>query len=249
MLEKMQRYVVITEKNMAEQKEKCRELSDEVEACRVLIESLEVTARDAHLQVQRQLEHKGVVSQFRLKHLHSGGQIVQLTTHQAEIGCNVFLEHTNGVHSMYRVYLPTTDPCPSPSNGETVAVLPEFKVDAGLTMCDVWEGFYNKEKGKNQVERRKFMRRRTGVKKSVCKAFGCCDVPEESTLFRAVCGFVEGSQEQCHQCDDEEDGSVATRCSEKDRKKMLTQMINTCTMEMLRKNWNKWSCVRNGLAQ
>jgi hypothetical protein len=160
-----------------------------------------------------------------LKHLHSGGQIVELTTHQAEIGCNVFLEHTNGVHSRYRFYLAKTDPCPSPSICETVAVRPEFEVDAGLTMCDLWEGFYNKEKVLKQAERRKSMQRHTGVKHSVCKAFGCCDVPEDSTLFRAACGFVEGSQEQCHQCDDEEGGLVATRCSEKDKKKLLTQMV------------------------
>ncbi len=77
----MQRYVVIviTERNMAEQKGKFQELTDEVEACRVLIESLEVTIREAHSKVQRQQEHKGEVSQFRLKHLHilhsGGGQI------------------------------------------------------------------------------------------------------------------------------------------------------------------------------
>jgi hypothetical protein len=80
-LKQMQRSVVTTERNMAEQKVKCQELTDEVEACRVLIESLEVTLREAHLKVQRQQEHKEGVPQFSLKHLHSGGQIVELTTH------------------------------------------------------------------------------------------------------------------------------------------------------------------------
>jgi hypothetical protein len=58
-----------------------------------------------------------------------------------------------------------------------------------------------------------------------CKAFGCCEVPEESTLLRAVCGFVEGSQEKCNLVDDVEVARVESRCSEKERKKLLTQMV------------------------
>ena len=100
-LEKMQRYVVFTDKTMAEQKGKCAALEDEVDACRILIESLQFTVREAHLNVQRQQEHIGGVSQpqFSLKQLQSGGQIlvVELTKHLAHKGANVFLEQTNRV--------------------------------------------------------------------------------------------------------------------------------------------------------
>jgi hypothetical protein len=41
-------------------------------------------------------------------------------------------------------------------------------------------------KEKIKSERRKAMQRYTGLKNVVCKAFGCCEVPEESTLLRAV---------------------------------------------------------------
>ena len=98
-LEKMQRYVVLTDNKMAEQKGKCAALKDEVEACRILIESLQFTVREAHLNVQRQREHTGGVSQFSLKQLQSGGQIlvIELTKHLAHKGANVFLEQINRV--------------------------------------------------------------------------------------------------------------------------------------------------------
>ncbi len=67
-------------------------------------------------------------------------------------------------------------------------------------MCDVL--FVIKYK---KAARRQAMKRNTKVKRSVCRAFGCCDILPESTLFRAACGFVVGSQEQYHQ--DEKDDS------------------------------------------
>ncbi len=39
------------------------------------------------------------------------------------------------------------------------------------------------------------MKRRTRYKTLVHEAFGANCIPEESTLFQAVCGFMEGSQE------------------------------------------------------
>jgi hypothetical protein len=134
------------------------------------------------------------------------------------------LENSDGFHSVYRVLLSNCDPCPSPIIVESAAK-PAVAVDPAQTMCDIWEGLYKMEKEKTRLERSQAMDRRRNVRNSVCTAFGCCDVAQDTTLFRAACGFVEGSQEVCHECVDDESGNVVPRCSKKERKKLLTQMV------------------------
>jgi hypothetical protein len=100
---------------------------------------------------------------------------------------------------VYEVVLSKADPCPSPYFAQTAGNC-KIEVDIAQTMCDVL--FVIKYK---KAARRQAMKRNTKVKRSVCRAFGCCDILPESTLFRAACGFVVGSQEQYHQ--DEKDDS------------------------------------------
>ena len=165
-------------------------------------------------------------------------EIVRTQCH-LESGENVIKHHTKGVDTVYEVVLSKADPCPSPECAQTAGKC-EIEVDIAQTMCDVWCRVTEVEAKYKKAARRQAMKRNTKVKLSVCKAFGCCDILPESTLFRAVCGFVEGSQEQYHQVDEDESQDVgnylkllgkidisekATRCMEKDRKELLTQMV------------------------
>jgi hypothetical protein len=140
---------------------------------------------------------------------------------------------------VYEVVLSKADPCPSPDFAQTAGKC-KIEVDIAQTMCDVRSRVTEVEVKYKKAARRQAMKRNTKIKLSVCKAFGCCDILPESTLFRAACSFVVGSQEQYHQCDDDESQGVgnylklrgkndiseeATRCMEKHRKEMLTQMV------------------------
>ncbi len=75
------------------------------------------------------------------------------------------------------------------------AAVPAVAVDPAQTMCDIWEGLYTMEKQSTRSERKQGIRRRRHVRNSVCLAFGCCDASQDSTLFRAACGFVVGSKD------------------------------------------------------
>ncbi len=89
------------------------------------------------------------------------------------------------------------DPCPSPERADTSTNgEPQVEVDIAQTMCDVWSRVSEVELKYKKAARRQAVRRNHNVKLSVCQAFGCSEVPIESNLFRAACGFVEGSQEQ-----------------------------------------------------
>jgi hypothetical protein len=213
-LDKMKLYVAITQKNTEAQERKIQELTDELEACRSIIESLQLDERD---------RVKGV-SQFVLEQLKSGGEIVEQTKHQVDKGLNVMLEKSDGFHSVYRVLLSNCDPCPSPTIVDGAAG-PAVAVDPAQTMCDIWEGLDKMEKVNNRSERTQAMDRRKHVRNSVCTAFGCREVGQDTTLFRAACGFVEGSQEICQGCVADETGIVAVRCTKKQRKELLMQMI------------------------
>jgi len=213
-LDQMKHYVAITQKNTEAQERTIQELTDELEACRSFIESLQLDERE---------RVKGV-SQFSLEQLKSGGEIVEQTKHQQDKGLNVMLEKSDGFLSVYRVLLSKCDPCPSPTSLHGAAV-PSVAVDAAQTMCDIWEGLYTMDKQNTRLELSQGVRRRRRVRDSVCLAFGCCDVSQDSTLFRAACGFVEGFKEQCHDCDDDGNGGFSARCSTNERKKLLTQMV------------------------
>jgi hypothetical protein len=72
----------------------------------------------------------------------------------------------------------------------------------------------------------------------VTEAFGCFSIPEDSTLFRAVCGFMEGSQEgsaenrwlvddyvkRLHKTKDEE--GATRRATKFGRKELLSQIVS-----------------------
>ena len=72
-LDKMKHYVAITQNNTEAQERTIWELTEELEVCRSFIESLQLDKRD---------RVKGV-SQFSLKQLKSGGEIVQQTNDDA----------------------------------------------------------------------------------------------------------------------------------------------------------------------
>ena len=101
-LDKMKHYVAITQKHTEAQERTIQELTDELEACRSFIESLQLDKRE---------RVKGV-SQFSLEQLKSGGEIVEQTKHQLDKGLNVMLEKSDGIQSVYRVLLSKCDPCP-----------------------------------------------------------------------------------------------------------------------------------------
>ncbi len=111
-------------------------------------------------------------------------------------------------------------------------------VDPSQTMCDIWRSWTDMEQTYKKRERRIGQKRRTRVKSAVKEAFGSYSIPEDSTLFRAVCGFMEGSQEgyndnaryvadYVQRLDDKKDNEVtATRATNAWRKVLLTQIVS-----------------------
>jgi hypothetical protein len=84
--------------------------------------------------------------------------------------------------------------------------------------------------------RRTAKKRRTRVKKAVKEAFGSLTIPEDSTLFQAVCGFIEGSQDgeeenkwyvadYIQRRDRTEHVPKVIRATKVSRKELLTQMV------------------------
>ena len=85
-------------------------------------------------------------------------------------------------------------------------------------------------------ERRTAKKRKTRVKTAVKEAFGNSAIPEDSSLFQAVCGFIEGSQDgkeddkwyvadYIQRLDKTEHGGKATRATKTSRKELLSQMV------------------------
>jgi hypothetical protein len=106
---------------------------------------------------------------------------------------NVISLKTTGQQGMYSVILSKCEPCPSPVRLEKGS--PKTIVDPAQTMCDILRSWTDMEQMYKKRERRIAQRRHTKMKISVTEAFGCFSIREDSTLFRAVCGFMEGSQE------------------------------------------------------
>ena len=220
MLDKMKQYVVMTQNNIAVQERQIQQLTDELEACRSCIETLQLKGRD----VQK------AVSQFSLEKLKFGGRTLERMQHQVAKGLNVIFKNTDGVRIMDPVLDVISDPCPTPEFGDSAGGA-ELIADPAQTMCEIWEGLYKMEQERTREERKVRKQRRKYVRKSVCTSLGCCgsieNMSQDSTLFRAACGFVEGSIEQCYEWNEEETGGVSARCSTNERKKLLTQMV-TC---------------------
>ena len=94
-----------------------------------------------------------------------------------------------------------SDPCPTPEFGDSAGGA-ELIADPAQTMCEIWEGLYKMEQERTREECKVRKQRRKYVRKSVCTSLGCCgsieNMSQDSSLFRAACGFVEGSIEQCY---------------------------------------------------
>ena len=149
---------------------------------------------------------------------------------------NVFLDQSTGHRGLCRVYLSKCDPCPSPQTSEIGGA--EVLVDPGQTMLDLWSSWTDMEQTHKKRQRRIAKKRWTRVKMSVKDAFGSNTIPEDSTLFRAVCGFMEGSQEghddnrrwvadYIHRMDQSKDiVETPTRSSKFGRKELLAQIVS-----------------------
>jgi hypothetical protein len=85
-------------------------------------------------------------------------------------------------------------------------------------------------------KRRIAHRRRLRLKIAVNEVFGCNAIPEDSTLFRAIYGFMEGSQESwtentwlvneyVERLDNVEREGTTTRATKCVRKTLLSQMV------------------------
>ena len=273
-VDKMQAYVVLAEKEIAKRKMQCQLLEDELDTSRRLLQSVQNKLRDTEAKVIRQQAVKRV-SQFKMQKIESGGRIllrletdeapfvegtqriachrkgccrferlylndggyeeVQTECHSAGLMKNVFLQETTGPYGLYSVVLSKCEPCPSPKYAETEVA--EIISDPAQTMCDIWRSWTDMQQMYIRKERRIAKKRQTRVKSAVHEAFGGNTIPEDSTLFQAVCGFMEGSQE-CYddnkwfvsdyvkRLDKKESDTKAIRATKFGRKELLTQMVS-----------------------
>ena len=157
MLDKMKQYVLMTQNNTVIQERQIQQLTDELEACRSCIETLQLKVRD---------DHKGV-SQFSLEKLKSGGTRLERRKHQVEKGLNGIFKNTDGVHIMDPVLDVISDPCPTPEFGDSAGGA-ELIADPAQTMCEIWEGLYKMEQERTREERKVRKQRLKYVRKSVC---------------------------------------------------------------------------------
>jgi hypothetical protein len=97
--------------------------------------------------------------------LLSGGDMNELvrTKCHMERALNVLKHHKKGVHTVYEVLLPKSDPCPSPEIAST-STLGEAKVEVDIaqTMCDVWSrvsevGLKYKKAARRQASKRDYI--------------------------------------------------------------------------------------------
>ena len=94
----------------------------------------------------------------------------------------------------------------------------------------------SKEEIYKRRERRTAKKSRTRVKNAVREAFGTFVISEESTLFQAVCGFIEGSQngeednrlfvaDYIQRLNKTEQVRMVIRATKAGRKDLLSQMV------------------------
>ena len=82
-VDKMQAYVVLAEKEIAKRKMQCQLLEDELDTSRRLLQSVQNKLRDTEAKVIRQQAVKRV-SQFKMQKIESGGRIlVRMATEEA----------------------------------------------------------------------------------------------------------------------------------------------------------------------
>jgi hypothetical protein len=181
-------------------------------------------------------QRKGCCMLERLYLTGGGYEEVQMECKWDRLLPYVIAHKSTGQENIYSVKLLQCEPCPSPESSEISGT--DVVVDPSQTMCDIWRCWTDKEQTYKKRERRIAQKRWTRIKSSVKEAFGSYSIPEDSTLFRAVCGFMEGSQEgydgsakyvadYVKRLDDTKDkeGS-AQRATKAGRKVLLTQMVS-----------------------
>ena len=180
---------------------------------------------------------EGCCGMERLYLANGGYEEVHKQCNFLRLPANVFLQKAIGPCGNYCVSLSKCEPCPSPNSGETVGG--PLQVCPAQTMCEVWRSWTDKEQTYKKRERRIAKKRRTRAKISVNEAFGNNSIPQDSTLFWAVCGFMEGSQEgydenrwfvsdyvkRLHK-QEKEDTTTATRATKSVRKALLSQIVS-----------------------
>ena len=181
-------------------------------------------------------QRKGCCMLQRLYLSGGGYEEVQTECVWDRLQPNVFAHKSTGQQNMYSVKLLECEPCPSPDSEETSGL--DVIVDPSQTVCDIWRSWSDMEQTYKKRQRRIGLKRRTRIKCAVKEAFGSYSIPEDSSLYRAVCGFMEGSQEgyddharyvadYVQRLDDKKDNEVtATRATKAGRKVLLTQIVS-----------------------
>ena len=180
-------------------------------------------------------QRKGCCRLERLYLCDGGYEEVQTECYALLLRPNVVMQKTSEAQGLYNVLLSNCGPCPSPERFDRM--WPKIVADPALTMCDLWRGWTDMEQTYKKRERRTAMKRRTRCKTSVHEAFGANCISEDSTLFQAVCGFMEGSQEgyddnkwfvtdYVKRLDKNESERKAIRATKFGRKELMTQMVS-----------------------
>lgn len=152
---------------------------------------------------------------------------------------NVLLQKESKGLSMYNVHLSQCEPCTSPQRSPIQGC--NIVVDPAQTMCDIWSTWTDMIETHKRRERKTANKRRSRMKKAVKEAFGCHSIPEDSTLFQAVCGFFEGCQDgyednrwhvyeyikrlDTNQNKDNETKDLKLRASKASKKELLSNMV------------------------
>ena len=181
-------------------------------------------------------QRKGCCRLERLYLCDGGYEEVQTECYALRLRHNVVLQNTAGAQGVYSVLLSNCGPCPSPTSSDRYC--PTIVADPAQTMCDFWRSWTDMEQTYKKRERRTALKRRTRCKTAVHEAFGANCIPEESTLFQAVCGFFEGSQkgyedenklfvkDYVQRLDNKESERKTIRATKFGRKELLTQMVS-----------------------
>ena len=168
-------------------------------------------------------------------YLEDGGyEEIQTECKSVRLLPNVICLKTTGRRGMYSVRMPKCEPCPSPIRLKRGSE--EVIVDPAQTVCDIWRRWTDMDYTYKKRKRRIAHRRRLKIKNAVNEAFGCNAIPEDSTLFRAIYGFMEGSQESwtentwlvdeyVERLDNVEREGTTTRATKCVRKTLLSQMV------------------------
>ena len=198
---------------------KCNALKDELIVCKRSLNNL--NSKIINLEQQSLRQQTCRASVFENRQLKSGGRIV------------VQMRRSTAIPAV--VCLTSEDPCPTP-DAMLMTAGDEKVIDPARTMCDIWSTWQKHEVNDKRRQLRQEKRRDTYTKRTVTEAFGSSAVEENAPLFQAALGFMKGCQLKNRHCINERRKSVASRCvsldkspekrcMEKDRKKILHDMM------------------------